>query len=127
MSKYNTAASIAFLLKIKDVTPEIARLVRAAWTVDHAVLLTLMAEHAPRATSHYNACYTLPKTREIRRTVIDELIGTYGVEFLGTHRRTGNSIYYCNAGDTYATTVLFQGARLTVGCWGYLVERNLVR
>lgn len=79
---------------------------------------------------------TADKVREVWHTVanrknareqIDALIGTHGVEYLGTNKRTGDAVYYCNAGDAYATTVIFQGLHMRVGCWGDLIERNTVR
>jgi hypothetical protein len=95
------AASARALGEIKDVTPGDAAAIRAAWQ-------------------------TIPNRREARTTV-DRILRTFGVEFLGIHRRTRESVYYCNAGDTYACTVLFVGPRLRVGCWGDLVERNAIR
>jgi hypothetical protein len=48
------------------------------------------------------------------------------VEYLGRNKRTNDEVYYCNAGDTYSTTVLFVGPHLRVGCWGDLIERGTV-
>ena len=96
-----TAASIKNLMQIKDVTEEDAKSIRRIWRNDWKM---------SRA-----------------RADIDAILRTSGVEFLGVHKRTGLDVYYCNAGDTYATTVLFIGPRLIVGCWGDLVETNAVR
>lgn len=96
-----TAASVATLCEIKDVTPEDAKHIRNLW---------------------YR-----PIRAEARRKQIDEVLRTCGVEFLGIHRRTGQDVYYCNAGDSYATTVIFHGDRLYVGCTGDLVERNQIK
>jgi hypothetical protein len=95
------AASSKRLQEIKDVTPEITAKVRKVWKTVHK--------------------------RDEARAQIDKLIETHGVEFLGVHRRTGYDVYYCNAGDTYATTILFHGLILSVGCWGDLVEANMIR
>ena len=96
------AASVKALCAIKDATPEDARVIRHAWhTVDN----------------RYRA-----------RAVVDRILRTHGVEFLGVHKRTGLPVYYCNAGDTYATTVCFHGPVLRVCCMGdYLDPRELVR
>lgn len=94
------AASVAMLCTLKDVTPEIARKIRHVW-------------------KEY-------KLKEARETV-DKLFETHGVEFLGIDRRSGVDVYYCNAGDTYAPTILFKGTTLFVSTWGDLVERNSVR
>jgi hypothetical protein len=95
------AASLTQLQQIKDVTPEIAAAVRNAWKT--------------------------VRSREEARKQVDRLIETHGVEYLGIHRRTGDHVYYCNAGDTYATTVMFRGLCLTVGCIGDLLEPDLIR
>lgn len=99
-----TAASIKNLMQIKDVTEEDAEAIRALWR-----------------DVWENPCLAQARDR------IDAILRTSGVEWLGVHKRLGKSIYYCNAGDTYATTVLFIGGRLLVGCWGDLVECNMVR
>jgi len=95
-----TAASIKSLTQIKDVTPELAKQIRDLW------LNT--------------------QRRFDSRGAIDSLLGTFGVEYLGVHKRSGNHIYYCNAGDGYTSTVMFAGGRMYVGCWADIVERNLV-
>jgi len=89
-----TAASIARLCEIKDVTEEDAKRIRDIWKTKRAPILTQ----------------------------IDKILNTYGVEFLGVLKRGGGDVYYCNAGDTYATTVLFVGDRLVVGCIGDYAE-----
>lgn len=56
---------------------------------------------------------------------IDEVLETCGVEYqrAGCGRRSPE-FWYCNAGDTYATTVLKVNGRFRVGCWGDIVERG---
>jgi hypothetical protein len=94
-----TSASESALMALKDVTREDARAIREAW-----------------------------RTMETGAGVeIDRILRTHGIEYLGLHRRTGEGVYYCNAGDIYAETVLFIGARLMVGCIGDMVERGAVR
>ena len=95
------AASIKALMTIKDVTKEDAQAIRHAWQTISG--------------------------RQEAREAIDTILRTHGVEYLGKHKRTWDSVYYCNAGDTYAGTVLFHGLRMFVGCWGDLVERNIIR
>lgn len=95
------APSAKALQTIKDVDKATAEAIRAVWK-------------------------TVANRQEARKK-IDTLLQTHGVEFLGIHKRTGESIYYCNAGDTYTGTVLFSGLRCFVGCWGDLVEKNLIR
>ena len=72
--------SIQALMEIKDVTKEDAIKCREIWQ-------------------------TVSNRREAREQ-IDGLIRTCGVEYLGTHKRSGQAVYYCNAGDTYSTTIM---------------------
>jgi hypothetical protein len=94
------APSIDTLMQIKDVTEEDATKIRHIW-------------------------YTVGN-RPIARQRIDGVLRTSGVEFLGHHKRRHLPVWYCNAGDTYATTVVFMGPVMRVACWGDYVERNLV-
>ena len=119
----NSSASIARLCTIKDIIPARANLIRHAWSVWNRQEIL---DNCPATAAWHNACYNTPKLRDLRREAVNELAGMHGVELLGIHKRSGKYVYYCNAGDTYATTILFQGARMTVGCWGDLVERNAV-
>ena len=86
------SASVRALCRIKDVTPADARAIRESWR-------------------------TIPN-RSDARAAVDRILRTFGVEYLGVHRRSGERVYYCNAGDTYATTVCFIGPRMVVCCWG---------
>lgn len=91
-----TAASIKTLMTIKDVTRKDAEDIRNAWF-----------------------CIVDRKTA---REEVNHILRTFGVEYLGQHKRTLQHIFYCNAGDTYAPTVLFSDSRLYVGCWGDLLD-----
>lgn len=120
----NIAASVGALCAIKDVTPEIAKAIRTVWktTKESEVFAA-----SPQTKEWVDTCYRMPKFREIRRHAIDCILGTHGIEFLGIYKPSGEDVYYCNAGDTYATTILFIGRRLIVTCWGELVEKNQIR
>ncbi len=61
---------------------------------------------------------------------IDKILETCGVEYLEDNRDKGNfsenyGILYCNTGDTYATTILYDYDRgnYYISCWGDIVER----
>lgn len=120
----NVCASVRALTSIKDVTEIEAKRVRAVW---RDMTREQLLEEFPRVAEYARQCFNPPDTRILRRMAVDSVIETYGVEYLGVHRRTGAHIYYCNTGDTYATTVLFSGAHLRVGCWGDLVEHDAIR
>ena len=68
---------------------------------------------------------------------IDDILQNYGVEGMLLDRE-GNDcagscsmrdvchdIQYCNAGDTYAMTILYYNGKLKIGDWGSIVERCL--
>lgn len=56
---------------------------------------------------------------------IDEVLGTYGVEYQRAGRgRRSPEFWYCAPGDAYAATVLKVNSRFRVGCWGDVVERG---
>lgn len=95
------SASIAVITQIKDVTKEDALKIRTIW-------------------------HTEPK-RDEARGKIDKVLRTHGIEYLGVHKKTCHPVYYANAGDSYATTVVFHGPTLHVGCWADYVERKLIR
>jgi hypothetical protein len=122
MSK--TAASVRALTEALRIDEATAERIRAVWR--GMPRETLIAEF-PHVADYVRACVNPPATMILRRMAVDKLADTHGVEHLGIHRRTGLHVYYCNAGDTYAATVLFHGKSLRVGCWGDLVERNKIR
>lgn len=56
---------------------------------------------------------------------IDKILGTSGVEYIPAgHNSKSPAFYYCNAGDTYATTIMKVNGRFRIGCWGDIVERG---
>jgi len=94
--------SVETLMQIKDVTREDALKIRAIMK---------------------GPTYAGGETRLER---IDKVLNTCGVEFVGRGKNAHTSphFYYCNAGDTYATTVLKVNGQFRVGCWGDIVERG---
>lgn len=73
-------------------------------------------------------------TRAKHLAELGKILGTYGVEgmLLDKHGNdcAGNcsmhgvalDCQYCNAGDTYAITLMYVGRKLYIGDWGSLVE-----
>ena len=76
----------------------------------------------PQTAAWLRSCHNRPSRRELVLSAIDEVIETHGVESIRLHRG-GGAVHYCNSGDTYNTTVLYQGGKLRVGNWGYYVEK----
>lgn len=66
---------------------------------------------------------------------LDAILGTYGVEGIFQWKAGGSvdvinydpdevlDVQYCNAGDTYALTLLYWRGKLCVGDWGTIVEQ----
>ena len=117
-------ASVESLTAIHGVDEQTAKLVRAVWRAESRDEIIAAC---PESADYGRDFYTRPTLRECKRDAIDRLIGTYGVEYLGVSRKTGEDVYYCNAGDGYAATVIFSGSTLRVGCWADMVERGSVR
>lgn len=68
------------------------------------------------ARARTNECYNAPGITDLRLTVIDSLLGTYGVD-------GDDNLEWCNAGDTYVTTICYFRGRFIVSSWGDIVER----
>jgi hypothetical protein len=73
-----------------------------------------------------------------RLEAIDKLLGMHGIEAIRGEWQNGYwcdiVACYCNAGDTYSTTVIqvrgnsqWNNSRFFVGNWGDFVERNQTR
>ena len=95
--------SVKTLCELKDVTPEIARQMRA-----------VMA--GPKKVDGLT-----------RMQRLDALYGSCGVEYIPCGKGACSpAFYYCNAGDTYAPTIVkFAGTNtFRVTTWGDIVERG---
>lgn len=94
-------------------------------------LESLIAKHCPSTDAYARSCHHWPFSSHMWRVTmvlhaIDAIIGTYGVEGLGRGSfRVGPPYEYCNAGDPYATTLIYKRAtdNLYIGCWGTIAER----
>lgn len=118
----NVCASLASLAALKlECEPD---LIRAIWKAESRAAIENIY---PPAIGIARDWYTPPKLRDFKRQAIDQAAGFHGVEYLGRDRRTGNSVYYCNAGDSYAPTICFIGARLVVSDWAYWIESGRVK
>ena len=124
LNSARTCASSKALRTLAGISAEDARRIRRAWR--EATRGELLAEF-PCCADYVQQCFNPPGTRELRRLAVDSIARTYGVEHLGVSRKTGEPVYYCNADDTYAPTILFSGPHLRVGTWGDRVERGSIR
>lgn len=99
-----------------------ATLIKTVFTMKRGALNEIFEVARARTAE----CYNPPGITDLRLTVIDSLLGTYGTEGIEVIARNGDFkgwLEYCNAGDTYNTTVLYYEGRFSVGCWGDIVER----
>lgn len=118
-----TAPSIKSLMEIKDLTIDDAKLIRHVWRdAKKSELLFLAEKYGIKLHHGYVECYEY-----LRQLIIDKIGNFYGLEYLGVHKRSGNEIAYCNAGDAYAATIVFNGLAMRVNCWGDYVEKELIK
>jgi hypothetical protein len=121
---------------LKDVDVSKARLIREAIKIEGKEGLIVFAEaHCPKCVEHFRRCYNMPSRGDIRAAILDELLDTCGVEYLFKTSEGLSSwcslpsdeliLTYCNAGDTYATTLIRYRGRWQIGCYGDVAERYL--
>ncbi len=80
----------------------------------------------PVTRAWYRSCLNPMGFTTAKLSIAGEIIGTYGVEYIerGSNAKSP-CIEYCNAGDTYAATLMYvSGKGYRVGCWGDIVERG---
>jgi len=95
------------------------------------LLEPLIEAKCPETAAYARSCYNDPYNSRMWRTTlvlhaVDHILGTDGVECVGEGRRNSPPYEYCNAGHTYATTLVYKRAsdRLFIGNWGDIVERE---
>ena len=118
----------------RNLQPEAAHIIRRlARQVDDPAQLQAHVERAHPETARYvRQMHASPYDSAMwRRTVvlhaINHLLNTYGVEPLGpVSMREGPPYEYCNTGDTYAITLVYQRKhdRLILASWGDIAERD---
>lgn len=101
-------------------------------------------EYSPESASELiRVCLTgfekqsghISHSRQAHLEKINKVLHTHGVEGMLLDRK-GNDvsgscdplqvavdIQYCNAGDTYALTIMYVNGKLCIGDWGCIVER----
>jgi hypothetical protein len=114
--------SVKTLLCISGLTSQEAKRIRRVMrSQDRDEICSL----SPKADKWRRQCCNEPLLSELKMCAIDDITGTYGVEYT---RKGSNSkspaFAYCNTGDSYAATVLLINGRFSVGSWGDIVERG---
>lgn len=82
-------------------------------------------ESHPVGAARVAECYHAPTTLDLRMTVLASLdTGLHGVEAFDLGRRDGDTgtVWYLNAGDTYAATIVYWHGIYRVESWGDRVE-----
>lgn len=125
----------ALLAAFRDLTPADAGMIKGlARAVDHTEQLQLLLDSIPAKGEHTGGTDAACANRMWRRAyvlrAIDAILGTYGVEALTLESErdnytSGPRFEYLNAGDTYATTLIYDSHAdtLRIGCWGDIAER----
>lgn len=114
--------SIKTIQGIKDVTRADAVKIRA---ILHLKTVDAVTELSDSALAYVRQCCHTPPLQLVKLTAVDAILRTHGVEGIPAgHGRRSPAIDYCNAGDSYAVTVLWSGGRYRVACWGDIVERG---
>lgn len=74
-----------------------------------------------RTNDWVNKCWNTPDVAEQQMYAIDEVLALHGVEAVEI---SGETIEYCNTGDTYGVTVIHRvkTGELFLGSWGDLAE-----
>jgi len=130
------APSVKTLCQLKDVTRETAKRIRLVIKLETRNELADYAErYLPRTRDWLMRCYHRPQASDLRAAMLDELLCTFGVEYLFAtaeglqgHCSLPSDELVCeflNAGDTYATTLIRYHGRWQLGCWGDIAERYL--
>lgn len=123
-----------------DCTPETLRRV---WKADtKSEMLAALIEHFDgdegkaddfytlrRMASFYEDCAppaTLSSAIRTWRQIVNDLAGFYGVQEFGRDR-LGRTVWYCDAAESYAPTLVFVNRRMFVCCFADLVDSRAYR
>lgn len=129
------APSVESLMKaFPKMTREEAKLIRLVAKADDADSLEkVIDKFFPKTRAYIFSLMSSPYDSKIWRVTvqlhaIDEVMGTYGVEGLGPGRSGDYAppYEYLNAGDTYATTLIYHRSadNLFIGDWGSIAEKH---
>ncbi len=81
-------------------------------------------EYAP-AVARERECYNPPSNHDLLTTVLDDLLGTCGREYIGeVDMHDGPPVEYLNVGDSYAATLVWyrDTAKFRVQCYADAFE-----
>lgn len=80
----------------------------------------------PVTDSWYRKCFSPMQFQTAKLSIASEITECHGVEYIPAgHSEKSPAIEYCNAGDTYAATLMYVSGRgYKVGCCGDIVEKG---
>jgi hypothetical protein len=89
-------------------------------------------EDYPKTAAWIRACYHEPRPEEKKLRACDEILETYGTEAIESSVYQVDRFHhkivavYCNTGDSYAATILFETERerFVITSWGDWVESS---
>lgn len=117
--------SVKKLSLITDSPKELRKLLETKNKDELCSIINETPDNYLTTLSWLNKCYNPPSFHEIKMSAADEFLKTFGVEYIPAgHNSKSPAIEYCNAGDTYTTTLLFVNGSYRVGDWGSIVERG---
>lgn len=114
-----TSSSIAALMELKDMTPELAKHIRHIWKdAKREEIIKILGDDL-----HHGYLESL---RYGRMLAINKIARYPGVEYLGRNKH-GQDVEYLNAGDSYTLTICFVGDRLFINYWAAFVESGYIK
>jgi hypothetical protein len=120
------APSVKSLCQLKDVGTATAKLIRKVIkTETRYELLQIAAQATGRGIHQVRLDYINCSLNDIKAPVLDELLGTFGVECIWRDPDDREPLaLYLNAGDTYASTLAYWHGRWQITTMGDIVERE---
>ncbi len=111
---------------LKIIAHERAAELRQVLEVSTRVELEALLDKYPVTAAWYRSCYHPMAFGTAKLSIASEITECYGVEYIPAGRgHKSPAIEYCNAGDTYAATLMYVSGRgYRVGCYGDIVERG---
>lgn len=109
---------------LSDSDRKVVNTIMRTWSIAE-----VPAASIPKTLDWIQRCYHVPAAYEQCLAALDELCGTFGVEYLSSPK---DSMYhlsgysYLNTGESYAATLVYShvSQRFSVDSWGDLIERK---
>lgn len=100
---------------LEQAFPDNAREARAVLKMGRAQL-----EKHPAGAARVRECYHTPQNWDVRLHVLNDVGNFHGLESIEDNK--GERVYYLNAGDMYAKTIIYWRCRYRVQTLGDFIE-----